>query len=136
MSLLFFRFSIVALLFSGTTSHAAANFECRFSERISGDYEDINDFSFQDFPWLLIDRVPAGWMVTVGAITYGDEYSGTSPEQIEKIEVSEQRLNLENRNLSEKWLIQIDLQEKTALFSADLKEDALGVRDIALFNCE
>ena len=126
----------IVMVLSVLSSFASATqpIECQFSERLSADYEDINDFSFNDYPWLLIKESGKGWEVTVGGITYGDEYSATVPEQIDRTETKNNEIVFENRNLNEHWIIQIDSQTNTALFSADLGSSSLT--EIAKFKCQ
>ncbi len=124
--------SVIALFCSG--SLASDSLECEFSKQLSSDYEDINDFTFQDYPWLLLKSVPGGWQVTVGGITYGDEFSGSGPDQIEKQIVSSREVLFKSTNADEKWIIRI--VDKMALFSADVGNGSTGLTDIAEFICK
>jgi hypothetical protein len=116
--------------------NAAEVIQCKFLESISSDYENVNDFSFQDYPWLTIKQVSGGWEVTVGGIIYGDQYSETAPEQIRKESHGTGQTVFESANVDEPWQIRIDTAQKTALFSVDIDGGSSGLKETALFKCQ
>ncbi len=79
---------------------ASERYECKISKRLDesskawskelqkdvgiSSYEDVNDFVFEDYPWLLIESVADGWEVNVGAMEYGAGEFFSEPQTIVK----------------------------------------------------
>lgn len=123
------------LIFAILLPGVATALECQFEKRFSSKYEDINDFTFEDYPALTIQTLEKGYQVTVGGITYGDEYSGTEPTQITKTN-KRARIDYETTNREEFWIIRYNKRKKLAVFYAVLDEQKSRLTRVARFQCE
>jgi len=123
---------LFTLVLTGTSAQAV---ECQFEKRFTTAYEGINDFTFEDYPWLIITPLEKGFEVTVGGITYGDEYSGTEPTAITKTN-KRSRIDYENTNRNEFWIIRYNKRKKLAVFYAVLDEQKSRLTKVARFQCE
>lgn len=103
--------------------------QCEFSKRYSGEYENVNDFTFEEYPWLMISAKGEGWEVTVGGITYGEEDPGT----IVKKSVGDGQMQF--ASAADRWTLTIDVRRKMALFAAAVDEAAPS-ENVALFRCQ
>lgn len=117
-------------------AQARTYLECKFATRYSSEYEEINGFTFEDYPMLTVHDWEDGFIVTVGGITYGDEASGTRPSEIKRRLIRNWPVGFENTNENEKWIIRHNWHTKFAVFYADLGKDSEKPTRIAAFRCE
>jgi len=109
--------------------------ECKINKIFSSEYEEVNDFTFEDYPSLTIKSVAGGWYVGIGAMIYGDETSETEPSQIKKTQINPGEILIHNTNPDENWIVRLNLQTKIAIFSAQTQNETEKFIDVALFSC-
>lgn len=111
-------------------------YECKFSKRLDessntgseelkkevgiSSYEEVNDFVFEEYPWLTIKSVAGGWKVSVGAMSYGDGQFSTPPQTIIKTGGGDTAIfSYDNPEGDNKWLVRFNPRTRIAKFIAE-----------------
>jgi hypothetical protein len=123
------------LLINNSALAQSIKIECKINKVFSYEYEEVNDFTFEDYPSLTIKSVAGGWYVGIGAMIYGDETSETEPSQIKKTQANTSEIVIRNTNPNESWIVRLNLQTKIAIFSTQSQNETEKFIDVALFSC-
>lgn len=130
---------ILAFGFTATANAEEQSFlECKIKEVLVDDYENINDFTFADYPWLVVSPAKGGWKVSVGAMIYGEDEEILPPEEIRSMWMSPAQLKFYTRKSDEKWIVIVNLENKEAAFwiYEPRKDTSLKAVKVATFSCE
>lgn len=142
---------LVGVFFFVSAQAASEKYQCKLSKRLDessltwseelkkdvsiSTFESVNDFVFEEYPWLLIESVTGGWEVRVGAMSYGDGQFSTEPETISKTLDGEVTLfSYDNPEGDNKWQVRLDPRTRIAKFIAE-NDDGNPI-DTAEFTCE
>lgn len=144
-------FLFIGIFLPLSSQAASETYECQFLKRLDessmtwsdelekevkiSTFEDMNDFIFEEYSWLLIESVTGGWMIRVGAMIYGDGQFSTEPQTITKSLDGDISVFLYNNPEGDaKWQIHLNPRSHITKFIA---EDQSGkLIDTAEFICE
>ena len=75
---MFKKLLITAILFSGLHAHATVeDIACNVTSVAKTSFENVNDFTFKDYPYLVIRHdLEAGWSISVGGMLYDQDSTG------------------------------------------------------------
>lgn len=110
--------------------------ECKVKKVFADDYENINDFTFKDYPYLVVKPTAKGWLVSVGAMVYGEDEEILTPEQIRSTWISPTHLSFNADSEYEKWFIEVNLSKQEATFWFYENDISAEPSKVAVFACD